>query len=48
MFLLTAENANEDFENNETFLNHWYFDWYYFNGENWALHFDKAIGTDSY
>ena len=47
IFLKTASNVDEDFESNEDFLNHWYFDWQYYNGASWDLHFDRAIGTDS-
>ena len=47
LFLKESANINEDFESNELFLNHWYFDWSYFNGANWGLRFDKAIGFDS-
>ena len=47
VFLRTASDITDGFENNNDFLNHWYFDYNYFNGGNWDLHFDRAIGTDS-
>lgn len=47
VFYASSSNIDEDFENNNDFLNHWYFDYNYFNGANWDLHFDRAIGTDS-
>ena len=47
VFASTVANVDEDFEDNDLFLRHWYFDYDYFNGANWDLHFDKAIGTDS-
>lgn len=48
VFYRTVSNGDEDFDNNSDFLKHWYFDYNYFNGSNWAIHFDRAIGTDSY
>lgn len=46
VFYSPVEDIDENFENNDAFLNHWYFDYNYFNGANWDLHFDRAIGTD--
>lgn len=48
VFYRTVSNGDEDFESNSDFLKHWYFDYNYFNGGNWTLHFDRTIGTDSY
>ena len=47
-FLAPVENVDDEFESNSDFLNHWYFDYQYYNGANWDLHFDRAIGFDSY
>ena len=47
IFLRTVDNANEDFENNEQFLNHWYFDANYFNNDGETRHFDSVISTAS-
>ena len=46
LFLKPVDNIDEDFESNNEFLNHWYFDYAYANGGNWDMHFDKAIGFD--
>ena len=48
LFLRVVDNVNEDFEDNDEFLNHWYFDYSYYNNNNWDLHFDKLIGHDNY
>ena len=48
MFLMPASDISDDFESNNSFINHWYFDYQYANGANWGLRFDKAIGFDSY
>ena len=47
-FLKPYESINDDFESNNDFINHWYFDWQYYNDATWDLHFDRAIGFDSY
>ena len=47
LFLKTSSNIDENFESNDLFLKHWYFDWNYYNGSSWDLHFDRAIGFDS-
>ena len=46
MFLRPVSDISDDFESNNGFINHWYFDYQYYNGANWGLHFDKAIGFD--
>ena len=48
VFLRTVDDISEDFESNSRFVDHWYFDYKYAENMNWALHFDRAIGTDSY
>ena len=48
LFLKTYDDISDGFDNNNDFINHWYFDWHYFNGANWDLHFDRAIGFDAY
>ena len=47
-FYSPINDISDGFESNSDFLNHWYFDFRYGNGANWGLHFDKAIGFDSY
>ena len=51
-FLAPVESGdggiNDGFDYVGEFLRHWYFDYHYFNGANWNLHFDKAIGYDTY
>lgn len=48
VFLRTVDDISEDFESNSKFVDYWYFDYKYAENMNWALHFDRAIGTDSY
>ena len=54
VFYASSSNIDEDFENNNDFLNHWYFDFNYANdwtnGDkiNWDMHFDQAIGSDTF
>ena len=48
VFYRQVSNIDDGFENNDDFLNHWYFDYNYFNGGNWGLRFDKAIGLDRF
>ena len=48
LFLKTYDDISDGFDNNNDLINHWYFDWQYFNGANWDLHFDRAIGSDAY
>ena len=47
-FYAPVSDISDDFESNSDFLNHWYFDYQYFNGANWGLRFDKAIGHDTF
>ena len=47
VFLSTVSNADESFESNADFLNHWYFDYNYFNNDQTARHFDEIISTAS-
>ncbi len=46
MFLRPVNDISDNFESNNDFINHWYFDYHYFNGANWGLRFDRAIGFD--
>lgn len=54
VFYASSSNIDEDFENNNDFLKHWYFDFNYANdwtnGDkiNWDMHFDQAIGSDTF
>lgn len=49
IFLSTdLDNVDEDFEDNSTFLNHWYFDWSYDNNDLTPKHFDTVISTFDY
>ena len=49
VFFRTVSNVDDAFSSNGDFLNHWYFDHNFFNGDYGPeKHFDKAIGTDSY
>lgn len=46
IFLKASLNINEDFESQDAFLKHWYFDHKYFNDRYTATrHFDKVIST---
>ena len=47
--LKTSSTIDENFESNDLFLKHWYFDWNFFNNSYGPeRHFDVAIGTDEY
>ena len=49
VFFRTVSNIDDSFSSNGDFVNHWYFDHNYFNGDYGPeKHFDKAIGTDTY
>ena len=49
VFFRTVSNVDDSFSSNSDFMNHWYFDHNYFNGDYGPeKHFDKAIGTDTY
>ena len=47
VFYSPVTNIDDDFESNDDFLKHWYFDYNYSNYVRTDFHFDKAIGTDS-
>ena len=47
-FASAGTNINDSFSTNADFLNHWYFDYNYFNNNGDARHFDTAIGTDDF
>ena len=46
VFLKTADNIDEDFEDNAKFTNNWYLDLNYDNYLDTARHVDNVIGTD--
>ena len=48
VFLRTVANVDEDFEDNDVFLKHWFYDWGYDNYDLTPKHFDKAISTFAY
>lgn len=48
VFLRTVDDISDNFESNSEFVDYWYFDYAYAENMNWDLHFDRAIGTDSY
>lgn len=49
VFFAPVENANESFSSNSDFVNHWYFDYNYFNNNyNDPMHVDSAISTNTY
>ena len=49
VFFRTVSDISDTFSSNSDFVNHWYFDHNYFNGDYGPeKHFDKAIGTDNY
>ena len=47
VFYSPVDNISDDFESNDEFLKHWYFDFNYSNYARTDFHFDRAIGTDS-
>ena len=48
VFFASVSDISDSFSSNEEFLNHWYFDYNYFNNfYDVARHFDKAISTYS-
>ena len=49
VFFRTVASVDDMFSSNSNFMNHWYFDWNFFNNNyNDPMHFDKAIGSDDY
>lgn len=48
VFLRTVSNIDEDFEDNNLFLKHWFYDWGYDNYNLTEKHFDKIISTFAY
>ena len=49
VFFAPSETINESFNSNADFLNHWYFDYNYFNNNyNDPRHFDAAISTNEF
>lgn len=49
VFFADAGDISDSFDTNADFVNHWYFDHNYFNGDYGPeKHFDKAIGTDTF
>ena len=47
VFLKTVDNVNEDFEDNNKFVNHWYIDYNYDNNKALNRNVDVVIGTDT-
>lgn len=48
VFFSTVSTIDENFGSNSDFLNHWYFDWDFFNNDGTEKHFDKIISTFGY
>ena len=48
VFLRTVDSVDEDFENGNDFVNHWYLDYNYDNALDTNRHIDNVIGTDEY
>ena len=48
VFFADSADVSEDFESQDLFNKHWYFDHTYYNNNSDALHFDKSISTGTY
>ena len=48
VFYEVVDNVNEDFEDNERFLKHWYLDYNYDNNDGTERHIDTVISNSEY